>query len=54
MECGLYLDNRAFILVSKQTNAILTNQKQEEKANSRKKNFNYSFLPCLNSDLLIQ
>ena len=31
LECGLYLDNRVFILVSNQTNMILTNQNQDKK-----------------------
>ena len=36
-EYSLYLDNRVFILVSKQTNAISTNQNRNEKANLRNK-----------------
>ena len=32
-ECCLYLDNRVFLLISKQANAILTNQNRDEKAN---------------------
>ena len=31
-ECGLYLDNRLFILASKQTCSVLTNQNRDEKA----------------------
>ena len=54
MDCGLYLDNRVFILVSKQTITILTNQNRDEKTNLRKKIINYSFLPWLDSDWLIQ
>ena len=34
-ECGLFLDNRVFILVSKQINALLTNQNRDEKVNLR-------------------
>ena len=37
LECGLYLDNRVFILVSKQKIIILTNQNQDKKANLRNK-----------------
>ena len=37
VKCGQYLDNHVFILVSKQTNAILPNQNRDEKANLRKK-----------------
>ena len=33
----MYLDNRVFILVSKQTNTILTNQNRDETANLRNK-----------------
>ena len=38
LECGLCLDNRVFILlVSKQTNTILTNRNRDEKTNVRSK-----------------
>ena len=36
-EYGLYLDNRVFILVSKQTNTLLTNENPEEKIIIRNK-----------------
>ena len=37
IECCLYLDNRVFTLVSKQTKTISNNQSRDEKANLRNK-----------------